>query len=65
MSGGVMLSVFGPLPLILGFLAAFVSAILAVQSMVSWLRARGLGVFAWWRIAMAAAVVVMLGLGWL
>jgi undecaprenyl-diphosphatase len=64
-SGAVMLTQFGLLPLSLGFLAAFVSAVLAVRAMVSWLRARGLGVFAWWRIAMAAAVAAMLGLGWL
>ncbi len=64
-SGGAMLSVFGPPPLIVGFVAAFISAVLAVRAMVSWLRARGLGVFAWWRIAMAAAVAAMLGLEWL
>lgn len=63
-SGSVMISLFGPLPLVLGFLAAFVSAVVAVRAMVSWLRARGLGIFAWWRIAIAAAVAAMLTFGW-
>jgi undecaprenyl-diphosphatase len=64
-SGGAMLMLFGPLPLVLGFLAAFVSAVLEVRAMVSWLRTRGFGVFAWWRIAIAAAVAAMLGFGWI
>lgn len=64
-SGAAMLSAFGWLPLTLGFIAAFFSAALAVRGMVAWLRNRGLAIFAWWRIVMAAAVVAMMYAGWL
>lgn len=64
-SGEAMLALFGPLPLAIGLLSAFVSAVLAVRAMVSWLQQRGLGVFAWWRIGMAALVAALLLSGWL
>ncbi|MBN1654043.1 MAG: undecaprenyl-diphosphate phosphatase [Deltaproteobacteria bacterium] len=64
-SGGAMLDLFGPIPLASGFIAASLSAFIAVRAMVSWLRERGLAVFAWWRIGMALIVAAMIYLGWL
>ena len=43
-----------------GFLAAWVSALLAVKWMVAWLNERGLGIFGWWRLTAAAIVVCMI-----
>jgi undecaprenyl-diphosphatase len=55
-SGHVMLDAYGPAPVLLGLAAACFSAVLAVRWMVAWLSRRGLGVFGWWRLAMAALV---------
>src|SRR5690606_36770111 len=62
-SGAVMLGSYGWLPLAAGFLAAWVSAMLAMRWMVNWLTHRGLGVFAWWRLGAAAGVGALLMLG--
>ena len=64
-SGAAMLALYGPLPLAVGFLSALVSAVVAVRAMVSWLQQRGLGLFAWWRLLMAALVASLLCAGWL
>ena len=42
-----------------GFVAAWLSAMLSVTWMVSWLQRRRLAVFGWWRIAAAAVVLVL------
>lgn len=55
-SGTVMLEAYGALPLALGFVVAWISAMLAVHWMVAQLNKRGLGIFAWWRLGMAAVV---------
>lgn len=64
-SGGAMLETYGLFPLATGFIAAWVSAMLAMRWMVTWLTHRGLGVFAWWRLGAATMVGVLLVLGWM
>ena len=59
-SGAAMLEAYGTLELALGFLAAWISAVLAVKWMVAWLNRRGLAVFGWWRLAAAAIVTALL-----
>ena len=58
-SGGAMLEAYGPLPLAMGFVAAWISATLAVRWMVAYLGRHGLSAFGWWRLAAAG------GTGWL
>lgn len=64
-SGGEMLAAYGPVTLAVGCVAAWVSAVLAVRWMVSWLNTRGLGIFAWWRLAAAGVVATLLLVGWM
>lgn len=59
-SGEGMLGAYGWPALITGFLAAWISAALAVKWMVAWLNRHGLAVFAWWRVAAAAAAAWLL-----
>lgn len=61
-SGQVMLEAYGPAALAVGFVAAWLSAVLSVRWMVSWLGRRDFAIFAVWRIA-AAAIVAGLLLG--
>lgn len=53
--GRAMLEAYGALPVVAGFLAAWIAAVLSVRFMVDWLSRRGLGLFGWWRLAIAAA----------
>lgn len=55
-SGATIVERFGVLAPVLGFAAAFVSALLAVRWMVQYLRTRSLAVFGWYRIGIAVAV---------
>jgi undecaprenyl-diphosphatase len=52
--GDGMIGAYGWPALITGFVAAWISAALAVKWMVAWLNRHGLTVFAWWRFASAA-----------
>jgi len=61
-SGQVMLETFGPLAIAIGFGAAWLSAVLSVRWMLSWLGRRGFDLFAYWRLA-AAVIVAGLLLG--
>jgi len=63
--GEEMLAAFGPGPIVVGFLASFVSAVLAVKWLVGWLQSRGMEVFAVWRIGLALVVAGLLLAGWL
>ena len=64
-SGSAMLEAYGPVELGAGFIAAWLSAWLAVKWMVAWLSRRGLGVFGWWRLGAAALVAGLLLTGYL
>jgi undecaprenyl-diphosphatase len=54
--GGEMLDAYGFFPLLIGFLSAWISAVLAVKWMVSYLQKHGLSVFGWYRIAIAIVI---------
>ena len=52
-------------PLIaVGFVVAFVSALLVVKTFIDFVGKRGLAPFAWWRIAVGAAGLIALSRGW-
>lgn len=55
-SGEALLAAFGPTTLVLGFLAAWLSALLSVRWMVGYLTRHGMQLFAWWRLTAAAIV---------
>lgn len=59
-SGSSMLAAYGWPALLIGFLAAWISAAIAVKWMVAWLNRHGLTLFAWWRLAAAALAAILL-----
>ncbi len=63
--GREMLESFGPAALVLGFLGALVSAVLAVKWMVAYLNKHGMQIFGYYRIALAVFVTILLLGGWL
>jgi undecaprenyl-diphosphatase len=62
-SGTAMLDAYGVTTLLIGFVAALVSAVLSVRWLVRWLTHRGLAVFGWWRLAVGALVATLLIFG--
>lgn len=58
--GSEMLSTYGPTPLIVGFVAAWLSAVIAIKWMVGYLKSHGLEIFGWYRVALAIVVTVWL-----
>jgi undecaprenyl-diphosphatase len=62
-SGRVMLEAYGPLALAVGFVAAWLSAVLSVRWMLSWLGRRSFGIFGIWRLAAAGIVTGLLSAG--
>ncbi len=62
-SGAVMLSSYGVVSLLIGLVAAFVSAVIAVRWMVAYLNRHGLDVFGYYRIALAliAGALILAG----
>jgi undecaprenyl-diphosphatase len=65
--GGTLLmwDTYGPVPLLVGVIAATVSAALAVKWMVGYLNRRGLGVFGWYRIGAAIVAAIMISTNFL
>jgi undecaprenyl-diphosphatase len=47
-----------------GFVTAFVSALLVIKAFIGFVGKRGLAPFAWWRIAVGAAGLIALSRGW-
>jgi len=59
-SGNQMVEAYGVITPLLGLAVAFVAALAAMRWMVDYLNRRGLGVFGWYRIAVAAVVAGLL-----
>jgi undecaprenyl-diphosphatase len=59
-TGDGMVAAYGWPALLTGFIAAWVSAALAVKWMVAWLNRHGLTLFAWWRFAAAGLAALLL-----
>ncbi len=63
--GSGLVDSFGVVTPLLGLVVAFVSAVIAVRWMVSWLEQRSLNMFGVYRIAIGLATFAALGAGWL
>jgi len=63
--GAAMMESYGIGVLLLGFFAAWISAVLAVRWMVAYLNKHGLEIFGWYRIALAIVVAGLLWKGFL
>jgi undecaprenyl-diphosphatase len=58
--GPEMLAAYGPTPLLVGFISAWISAILAVKWMVGYLQKHGMEIFGWYRVFLALFVAAWL-----
>jgi undecaprenyl-diphosphatase len=58
--GSEMLQAYGAGTLVAGFLAAAVSAVIAVRWMIAYLARHDLRIFAWWRLIAAGLVAALL-----
>lgn len=56
--GSEMLSQFGAVPLIVGLVTAWLSAVVAVKWMVGYLNKHGMEIFGWYRVVLAIVVAV-------
>ncbi|HYP16020.1 MAG TPA: undecaprenyl-diphosphate phosphatase [Opitutus sp.] len=64
-SGAAMIAVFGWSHVLLGCAVAAITAALAVKFLVGWLAKHGMALFAYYRLAFAALLSALVGLGWL
>ncbi|WP_309383324.1 undecaprenyl-diphosphate phosphatase [Cerasicoccus frondis] len=58
--GPVMVKALDPGPALFGIVVAWISAMFAVKWLVNYLAKHGLSIFAWYRIALAVAVLIFL-----
>lgn len=58
--GAEMLTAYGPVPLVIGFGAAWISAVLAIRWMVGYLNRHGMEIFGWYRVLLAIAATAWL-----
>jgi len=58
--GSLMVDTFGLFTPLVGFVVAFVAAIVSIRWMVTYLERHSLAVFGWYRLAIAALTVVLL-----
>jgi undecaprenyl-diphosphatase len=61
--GGELVDTYGLLNPLIGFIAAFVSAVIAVRWLVGYLSRHGLELFGWYRIVIAAIALVLVATG--
>lgn len=57
-AGPLMIAEYGWLPMIIGSIAAWISALVAVKWMVSYLQKHGMGIFGYYRILLAVTVAI-------
>lgn len=62
-NGADLFDTYGTAELAIGFVGAFVAAVLAVRWLVGYLGRNGIEIFGWYRIAIAAVAVVLLATG--
>lgn len=62
-AGPIMIAEYGWVPMIIGSLAAWISAVVAVKWMVRYLEKHGMSIFGYYRVALAGAVGAALALG--
>jgi undecaprenyl-diphosphatase len=61
--GEELIDTFGVVTPAIGLFVAFVSAMVAVKWMVSWLNEKGFAIFGWYRIAVGILAFLLLGAG--
>lgn len=59
-NGAEMLAAYGVAPLAIGFVSAWISAVLAIRWMVGYLNRHGMEIFGWYRVVLAIAVAAWL-----
>jgi undecaprenyl-diphosphatase len=59
-NGAELVDTFGLLDPFIGFVAAFVSAVIAIRWMVAYLERHDLSIFGWYRLVIAAITLVLL-----
>lgn len=62
-NGPIMLEAYGWTPMIIGSIAAWISAVIAVKWMVAYLQKHGMAIFGHYRIILAIIVAVLISMG--